>query len=158
MNVKTTVILLVLLGLLAAGVFLIEEGNEVPEVSRTLFEGFLVTDVTEMSWAVAGGTPVTVQRVSDGWVVLVSGMSVPASEVAVQDVLGELDRIRVEKKIPSDEATVTRREQYGLTPPGHFISFNMRGETQKVFMGVPGSNAGHGVRAEGRRRRRSPDR
>ncbi len=138
MNVKTTVILLVLLGLLAAGVFLIEDGNDVPEVSRNLFEGFLLTDVSEMTWSVGGTPPVTVQRVDDGWVVLVSGMTVPASEIAVQDVLGELDRIRVEKKIPAREATATRRQQYLLTPPAHFISFVMRGETQKVFMGAPG--------------------
>jgi len=138
MNVKTTVILLVLLGLLAAGVFLIEDGNEVPEVSRTLFDGFLLTDVTEMTWSVGGSTPAVVQRVDDGWVVLVAGMTVPASEIAVQDVLGELDRIRVEKRIPPEQATATRREQYVLSPPAHFISFVMRGVTQKVFMGAPG--------------------
>lgn len=138
MNVKTTVILLVLLGFLAAGVFLIDDGTDVPEVSRSLFDGFLVTDVTEITWSVGGGAPVTVQRAPEGWVVLLSGMAVPASEIAVQDVLGELDRLRVEQKIPAKEATATRRQQYQLTPPAHSVSFIMRGETQKVFMGAPG--------------------
>ncbi len=138
MNVKTTVLLLGLLAVLAAGVFLMDDGNDAPKVSRALFDGFLVTDVTEISWSVGGGPATTVQRVDEGWVVLVAGMAVPASDVAVQDVLGELDRARVEKKIPAGETNATRKQQYLLAPPAHWVSFVMRGEIRKAFFGAPG--------------------
>jgi uncharacterized protein DUF4340 len=138
MNMKTTLILLVIVALLAVGVLLIEGEQTAPKVNRSLFEGFLSTDVRELSWSAAGNAPVVVKRTEDGWRVVVAGTEVPASETSVLDVLGELDRGRVERRLPAAEVDAARREEFLLAPPAHWISFVMRDETRKLFMGAPG--------------------
>ena len=138
MNKITLLVLLALAIGAAVAVFLLEENPAAPPSSELLFPELLKEDVSLIAWTVAGTGETTVRRAPerpDDWRVVIEGQEVPGAKVMVEEVLNELKRCRIERRLPPEESNATNRAEWLLDPPAHRIRFVMRDQAFEVRLG-----------------------
>ncbi len=153
MNTRTTFVLVGALAVLLAVLVLTGEKPKPEGGARDLWPDFRADDVTELSWTFAGKT-FAVRRSEagkDDWTVKVAGFDVPASGTRIGEILGDLERMRVENTIPADRVDAQRRRDYGLAPPVAELSLRIRGEKRSLDLGNPGLRADTSYAQEGGR-------
>ncbi|MCU0727924.1 MAG: DUF4340 domain-containing protein [Planctomycetes bacterium] len=140
MNVKLTIVLLLILAGLTVVVLLGDRGPEVVKDEGLLFPQFVAADVRGLSWS-SGGVETAVSRVEgkpDEWTVTVAGLEVPADADEIEEVLSEVGRCNVMRRIPAGEVGVEARADYGLTPETRKVRVTMRGAIVEAVLGVAG--------------------
>jgi hypothetical protein len=140
MNVKLTIVLLLVLAGLVVVVLIGDKGPEAVKDEGLLFPKFTAADVRSLLWS-SGGIETAVTRVEGSmgeWTVTVAGLEVPADGDGIEEVLNEVGRCNVLRRIPGGEVDAQARIDYGLSPDTKRVRVTMRGEVIEAVLGLPG--------------------